>query len=165
MSPRRSNLASVMAAVFVAACGFAALRSGSRAWLQASYGLTLVTLLAATLLGRTRRGEAGDFWFGFALFGWAYLLLGVSNLAVVFPGGNAVAEGRPNGFLPMTDWLDDALTGLAVREPAGTATPLMSGFYKTNRFQRTLWIAQLQITLGFALLGGISARWLARRGP
>lgn len=65
----------LMAAIALLGVEFAALRAGSPLWFSAIYTLTVVLLLLAILAARFRRADAGAFWFGFALFGWAFLLL------------------------------------------------------------------------------------------
>jgi hypothetical protein len=60
--------------VFVAlAC--TALLNASEWWGSATCTLTLVVLLVAVLLSVFRRGPSRAFWVGFAIFGWAYVLL------------------------------------------------------------------------------------------
>jgi hypothetical protein len=45
-------------------------------WLSALYTFTMVLLLVAVIAARYRRGNEKAFWFGFAVFGWGFFLLG-----------------------------------------------------------------------------------------
>jgi hypothetical protein len=69
----RVSIAALMAAVFVAAVGFAALKNASAWWSSALFTLTLALFLFATV-GAIRGGDK-TFWLGFALFGWSYMIL------------------------------------------------------------------------------------------
>lgn len=60
-------------ALVAAAC--VALRSASPDWVAALLGLTLLVLVAAIALAIFRQAGQRAFWLGFAMFGWAYLLL------------------------------------------------------------------------------------------
>jgi hypothetical protein len=69
----RLTISGMMAVVVLAAVGFAAIRSGSDLWLRVIYSLVAMALLTATVLARYRSA----FWYGFAVFGWGYFLLGL----------------------------------------------------------------------------------------
>lgn len=72
---RRHTIASLMAVTVIIAVAVAALKNASDVW---AGGLLLITLflLASAVLGvRYRREARQAFWFGFALFGWGYLVL------------------------------------------------------------------------------------------
>ena len=60
--------------------GLLALRSGSDLWFSVFYTLTTFILLVAILAARLRRGYERAFWFGFAVFGCGYYLLGLGML-------------------------------------------------------------------------------------
>jgi hypothetical protein len=64
-----------MAAVPVVAVACAALRFASELWASAVLTATIGMLLAGVLGMVLRRGPARAFWFGFTLFGSAYLIL------------------------------------------------------------------------------------------
>jgi hypothetical protein len=57
-----------MAVIAVVAIELAALRIGSDAWVDVSRYLTVATLAMASYLARDRRGDRGEWWFGFALW-------------------------------------------------------------------------------------------------
>ncbi|MBI3465756.1 MAG: hypothetical protein HY000_22290 [Planctomycetes bacterium] len=73
--PLRFSLLGLMVAVVLAAVACAALRYASELWasavLTAAIGMLLVSVLGMVL----RRGPVRAFWFGFTLFGSAYLIL------------------------------------------------------------------------------------------
>src|SRR4051794_36572493 len=75
MTSTRLSLSGLMVVIAILAAEFAAMRSGSQLWFSTIYSITLLVLLVATLAARFRRGGARAFWFGFALFGWAYFLM------------------------------------------------------------------------------------------
>jgi hypothetical protein len=70
----RISVRTLMALVILLGLELAALRSCSVFWFKTSYSLTLASLFVAILAARFRDGT---FWFGFALFGWGYFLLGL----------------------------------------------------------------------------------------
>ena len=71
----RFSLLSLMGAVVVAAVACAALRFASKLWASALLTTTIGMLLASVLGSVLQRGPARAFWFGFTLFGSAYLIL------------------------------------------------------------------------------------------
>ena len=73
----RFNVGQLMGIVLYLGLGFAALRSASDFWASATFGVAIVMVLGASLGAAARRGVARMTWAGFALFGWAYLLLSV----------------------------------------------------------------------------------------
>jgi hypothetical protein len=70
----RISIRTLMALVILLGLELVALRACSVFWFKASYALTLASLFFAVLSARFR---GGAFWFGFALFGWGYFLLGL----------------------------------------------------------------------------------------
>jgi hypothetical protein len=77
MKPRYS-MAALMVAVAYLAVAFAAWRSANRVWAAVTFNLTVAALLVSSYKARYSTGPAGAGWFGFALFGWAHLLLGLA---------------------------------------------------------------------------------------
>jgi uncharacterized membrane protein len=63
--------------VAVCAIAFTGLKTALPIWYSAFYTFTVVVLLAAVIAARFRRGNEKAFWFGFAVFGWAFLVLGL----------------------------------------------------------------------------------------
>jgi hypothetical protein len=70
---------SILALVLVivaCAMAFTALKTASDFWLNALFTFTTVLLLTAVVAARFRRGNEKAFWFGFAVFGLGFFLLG-----------------------------------------------------------------------------------------
>src|SRR5580658_8340358 len=65
-----------MSLIVYLAVAFAAFRSGSQAWFRSLYTLTVAILLVSTLAAKFARRSQVALWFGFAVAGWCYLLLG-----------------------------------------------------------------------------------------
>lgn len=150
MNRLRVPLVGLIAAVAAFALEFAALRSGSRLALSAVYTATVLVLLTAVLMARYRRGEAGAFWFGFAVFGWGYLLLSLAPWANVDSRG--WADAGPVKVELLTSRLIDWTVRLVKRRVAPEGLPGVLKFEEcTER------IANLTVTLGVALLGGTAA--------
>ena len=75
MSRIRLTIAQLMAIVLLAGFGFAAMRNANDFWAIATFNLA-IGLNATALVGAiVRRGRARAAWTGFAVFGWAYLLV------------------------------------------------------------------------------------------
>jgi hypothetical protein len=75
MRKLRFNIANLLVIILVAAIGFAALRESTDLWESGILTATVAILLIATLLAVHRTELRRAFWFGFALFGGAYLAL------------------------------------------------------------------------------------------
>jgi hypothetical protein len=78
----RISVISAMGYVLVAALALAVVRfelatvySPQEAWANIARYLAASLLVVATYLARYRKSRQGDWWFGFALGGWAYWLL------------------------------------------------------------------------------------------
>jgi hypothetical protein len=72
----RVTILAIILGVAACAMAFTALRSASKVWYSVLYTFTAFLLLTAVLALRFRRGNERAFWFGFAVFGWAFFLLG-----------------------------------------------------------------------------------------
>jgi hypothetical protein len=78
-TPRiRITIGYLVAIVAVAAAGLIPLNNPTRTWLGALMYVKFGALTVATFLAR--HGRRGDFWFGFAACGWAYILFCVPGL-------------------------------------------------------------------------------------
>jgi hypothetical protein len=71
----RFTIASLLGLVILVAVAVAALREATDAWDSGVFGVTLVVLLTSVLLAMHRTESRKAFWLGFALFGWAYLVM------------------------------------------------------------------------------------------
>jgi hypothetical protein len=70
-----------MVLIALVAIEVAALRQATEPWCNIARYLTIGALIVASLLARHCTGAEGAWWFGFALFGWAYYILGLDTLA------------------------------------------------------------------------------------
>jgi len=71
----RFSIRQLLLGTTLVAVGCVALRSASPVWVAALLGLMLLLLTAAVPLAIFRQGADRAWWFGFALFGWLYILL------------------------------------------------------------------------------------------
>ena len=76
MSRLRLTIAQLMAIVLLVGFGFAAIRNSNQLWANAAYTLAFFMISAAPLGGLARKGAARMALSGFAVFGWARLLVG-----------------------------------------------------------------------------------------
>jgi hypothetical protein len=104
MGRHRFPIAALMAGVVFLALGLAVLRSGSSASFRAFYAATLLALLLAIIAARYRPGGEGAFWFGFAVFGWGYFLIGIGPWSewgrTTITGHGEYLQLRANPLLP-----------------------------------------------------------------
>ncbi len=70
-----------MAIIVVVSVELAALNWGTGVAVDITRLLTIIFLVVATCLARYRTGGEGAWWFGFALFGWAYYVLLLDAMA------------------------------------------------------------------------------------
>jgi hypothetical protein len=149
-----------MAGIALAAFFLAALRAGSSAWFHGAYTLTFGMLLAAVLAARYR----GAFWFGFAVFGWGYFLVGHGAWSARPPMSDG--ELGLNSKLLMSEYLENLCFTL-VREPdVPFGHPNYERRYAdyADRVKQTLGIGFCLLTLVVAILGGIASAIFAARG-
>lgn len=71
----RFSLAVAFGAITVSSVAIVALCNGDWLWARLMFTMTLGLLLAAILAGVYRTGVNRAFWIGFAVFGWAYVML------------------------------------------------------------------------------------------
>ena len=172
----RLSIAGMLGVVFVAAIGFAAVRSGSPAWSGLVLSITIFAMVASLLGVALRRRERRVFWAGFALLGWTYLgltcttwngtigrhLVGPTLFVAVYDAIHAV-EGGPSGV--------NALNGMpAFQGGMGggfRAMPLAGGgavqvpTVWTANPDDVVRIGMCLEALAWAYLGGWAARYFA----
>ena len=97
---KRILLSNLMIIILWLGLALAALRFGSFSSLRLVYCLTVVVLLLAILAAKYRRNP---FWFGFAVFGWGYFLIGIGPwttwIPVQQPGQGTIFQPRVNPLL------------------------------------------------------------------
>jgi hypothetical protein len=142
MTRPRLTIAQLMAIVLYLGFGFAAVRNANAFWASTTFGVAIMMILGASLGAFPRTGKARMTWAGFALFGWAYLLLGALPPRQV----------GLFGFGPVR-WPDPLITAMSYLYPY-LAPP--SGFDHVH----DQVIYSLQIIL-FGLVGAIVGRLVA----
>jgi hypothetical protein len=154
-----------MVAVGLLGLGFAALRSGEASWSLGIYSCVVLALLTAIPLARYRPGRSGAFWFGFAAFGWGYLLAGLG-----IPGEGydlMTSMGTPAPGLITTYWINEFAFCLDGRGWLGWIRlpihPLIPDEPEVERISSLTWIIQFYVTLLFAWLGGGLTMWIAAK--
>ena len=75
MPKLRLTIAQVMAIVLIVGFGFAALRNANDLWAIATFNLAIFLNSTALVAAIVRRGKSRPASTGFAVFGWAYLLV------------------------------------------------------------------------------------------
>jgi hypothetical protein len=144
----RIRIAAAMGLIAIVALELAALRLATDAWVDVTRHLTIATLAIATYLARYRRGDESAWWFGFALFGWAYFALVLDTMArwSASFGPNSVVSLPARSLLGLfMDWSE-------VRNTRA----LLDLWW--NRY----WILHSILILLVAALGGLSC-WIAAR--
>ena len=118
MGRHRFPIAVLMAGVLFLALGLTVLRSGSFVWFRVSYAVTLLALLLAIIAARYRPGGEGAFWFGYAVFGWGYFLIGIGPwtewTTTAIAGQGEYLQPRANPLFPtqgLMEWLADYHAG------------------------------------------------------
>ena len=157
MARIRFSLRWMFAAVAFAAVVTAALTDGSSRW-AALAALTSIFWMLASVLGVIYRREASrSFWVGFAVFGWAYLILSQETTGLseampthvlfddLYPFFRRTASMNPSGPNP-------ASIRSTVRENGRTVAVIVDA-YDFHRLGRSL------CTILFAFVGGALGRW------
>jgi hypothetical protein len=118
MGRHRFPIAVLMAGVLFLALGLTVLRSGSFVWFRVFYAATLLALLLAIIAARYRPVREGAFWFGYAVFGWGYFLIGIGPWTEwttrTITGQGEYLQVRANPLLPtqgLMEWIADYHAG------------------------------------------------------
>jgi hypothetical protein len=168
-----------MGVVLLTALGLATLRNPTPLCASAVFTLAVGVLCVAILAALVHSGEWRPFWTGFALLGWIHLVLAFQFTTAFTTANNDVSVSVPplltvHGLALMYDQLEPPGVGLTyyaratlyaptVLGPAGspsagaitTPTPRWPlGFYQVGQSLASLFVA---------LIGGLSAKLLARR--
>ena len=134
----RFSLRQLLLGTALVAVACVALRSASSTWVAALLGLTLLALTAAVPLAIFRQGAYRAWWFGFALFGWLYLLLlgyswsldpNTSQGNPLRPYSLATAQISSSGYMRM---YAASPTPIAYYLPAGTTGPVQMAYPVTT---------------------------------
>jgi len=153
MGPHRLTLAGLMGLVVLAAASLASLRYATEAWTAVASTAALAVLLSALLAARLLRGRERAFWGGFALFGWAYLVL--VNWSWI---GEQFGHDLTAGLGDLAERVH-AVDPLAL--PIDPAARTEAGLQNRIKIGNFLQIGRLILTLLFALLGGFVGHAIA----
>ena len=97
-SALRFSIRQLLLGTALVAVGCVALRGASPIWVSALLGCTLLALTAAVPLALFCQGSDRVWWFGFALFGWMYMLLLAYGWSLD-PNTSANSPLRPQGLV------------------------------------------------------------------
>ena len=155
MKKFRTSILGMIAVVAAFALAFAALRSASDLWFGAVYTFTVVLLLLTVIVARFRRGDEKAFWFGFAVFGWGFFLLGFGPWMIPL---EQFEEGEPGRLNP------SLLTSKAIFFLVAHLRKKPDDLQDVEKITaNTIGIAHLVITLGLAICGGMIGAMVRRR--
>jgi hypothetical protein len=142
--------------IAVCAIAFTALKRASDLWYGAFYTFTALLLLSAVIAARFRRGSEKAFWFGFAVFGWAFFVLGLGP----WPSVN-VDDPTDNSGISLNPHLLTSRVILYLVPYLRLQTDDVAQIDKITT--NTMGIAHLLITLAIAPIGGTLAIVIRRR--
>jgi hypothetical protein len=151
MSRPRLTIAQSMAIVLYVGFGFAALRNADDFWASVTFTLAIITVSVAFVGAFARKGRARTTWSGFAVFGLAYLIIGLwPPLNVPTSVYFSFAPGqRPTPAL-LVDW------GLHRLQPyLHTLPPGAAGFIPYDQVSHSLG------SIVFGLIGAVLGRLVA----
>lgn len=152
----RFSIGGLMAGVALAAIGLWAFRTGTEAAFRTFYTLTIGVLLVATLAAWLGPEGRRAFWIGFALFGWAGLLLGF-GIKVERPNVEDISEGKNlvGEMLLTTPYLKQSHNLMNVGDRVEAI----------GKYGYSLASGHLLVTLGLALIGGGIGLWFGAQSP
>jgi hypothetical protein len=151
MTRLRFTLAQLMALVLCLGLCFAALRNADPFVASVTFTLTTLTISTALVCALIGKGRARTAWIGFAVFGWAYLLIDL------LPPRDA---GRlPSGPVPwpprLIEW------GLTRLQPY--LWPVPPKVYAQDYLTAFEQVSHSLAIILFSLLGAVLARLLASK--
>jgi hypothetical protein len=149
----------------IGACGIvlAGLQSGSNDWFKLIYTLTFLSLVYAAIAAR----YWPPFWFGAAIAGWAYFLIGFGPWIGSPPGSEPLHAVNRNIITSVILESVSGMIGASDRAQAGTGVGTMGAgaimIHKLRSANRD-GIMHCALTVLFACGGGLIAKRLARSG-
>jgi hypothetical protein len=168
---RRFHVSIADLLVLVLSCGIAlaALRSASEVWASLLFTFAVGCFLVAVPLAVYRRAGRRAYWLGFAIFGWAYLLLGLipearSQLATTRLSEHLLSRvfqkdaGGSIAFSPNGERIAAGLGDEVRIWDAATGKPIAVKWVDWVSFGR---ISHTLFSLLLALIGGVLTRHLA----
>lgn len=156
MRPLRFTIARLLCVILFFGIGLAGLRSGSNDWFKLIYTLTFLVLVYAAIAARYR----GAVWFGFAVAGWAYFVVGFGPWIGSPPGTEPLRAVNRN---LISSVVLEIVSGSMSRNDTlawSTGPPMnWSSIHSANRDG----IGHCALTILFGLVGGLLSGVLARR--
>jgi hypothetical protein len=149
------SIAALILVIVVLAFVLTALRTASDLWYSALYTFSAAILLTSVVASRFRRGNERAFWFGFAVFGWGFFLLGSGPWLTPFPGRGL----RPTSTINHQLLTSKLIIALVPRLRKDTNDLQTIDHITAN----TIYIAHLVVTLAIAVLGGLLAIMMRRK--
>jgi hypothetical protein len=165
----RFTISGMMGVIVVAAIGFAGIREGTEIWAGVTFAVTALILLMALPCLVYSRGAPRAAWFGFTLFGWAYLLfifwwpaeqLGVPPsplrwlLDLVHDRIHAKAQYVPNPNFPVAQTLPFAMPSI----PGGPLIIKPGTTYWMGDERHYRQVAHCLLALAFGAFGAFWSR-------
>lgn len=152
MNHKVSSLACLMAFIAVLGMGLALMRAASEFAFEAAFTGTFFLLLAATIAARHR----GPFWYGFAVVGWGYFLIGAGPWFGAAPVGSQ-GELRLN-LSTITGFLLDQTVRSCYPDPRSP-----EGRHLRKELTYALSIGHMILAFTFAVIGGLCVRFFENR--
>ena len=148
MTRPRLTIAKLMTLILLVGFGFAALRNANEYWASATFTLAVISILAALLCAFARKGKARMTSAGFAVFGFAYVLI---DVLPDLGGGNL-------GVGPVRS--PNLITGVGAAVLQPYIHPLAPGVFDQVQFYL---VSRSLVIILFGLVGAIIARLVAPR--
>jgi hypothetical protein len=159
MNRGRLTIGSLLGAIIFFGIIFAGLRSGSNDWFKSIYTLTFVTLVFSAIAARYR----GAFWYGFAVAGWAYFIVGFGPWIGAPPGSEPLQAVNRNIVTSVVlEFVSGTMSMLDPRPQPGAGGPVANLVFQPQWSNRD-GICHSVLTIFSALLGGLVSKRLARR--
>ena len=115
----RITIGRLLVAIMFFGVIFAGLRSGSNDWFTVIYTLTFISLVYAAIAARYR----GVFWYGFAVAGWAYFIVGFAPWIGSPPGSEPLRAVNRNIVTSVVLEIVSGTLYTSEIPPAGTGGP------------------------------------------
>jgi hypothetical protein len=166
MIRHRVSIAGLMVAIAVVALGILGLKEGTAPWAAGTFTLTVLILLGAIVSTVHSRGVERASWFGFALFGWVYLIgtfgplsdTGVKTppmlTASLLDQLDPLIHPAPQ-YIPNPQYQGNPLTFVASSFVSPTIIKPGTVFWQGNRVN----YLQIGHCLGAVLFGCLGALW------
>jgi hypothetical protein len=149
------SIASALGVVLYVAIILSALKSGSNDGFKLIYTATFVGLIYATIAARFR----GPFWFGFAVTGWAFFLVG---FGAWIDGSAETGRQRVVNRSLLTHIVPELVPFVVRPPPIAAGNPMSSAMIRDNERASRDGIAHCFVTVICATLGGYGSRRMAR---